>query len=142
MQETKFTFERREAILKDMESEIPYAIIAPKNGVSAKNMYRWLQVGNNHLDDGTDSEYAKFAMRVKAIEFTVLKKHLKAIEAKTERWQSRAWLLERRWWKYYSSSAAVVDFQERLEELAAEGKNIDAVRDDLQQVKEDIKQGL
>jgi NDP-sugar pyrophosphorylase family protein len=139
MQETKFVKERINAILEDMKTSIPYAIVAEKNGVAARTLFEWLARGRKELADNLDTNYARFAVDVKNIEFNVLKRHINEIENKADKWQANAWMLERRWQKYYSSSAALIEIERRITELEEQGQSVDISKEDLVKVKEDVR---
>lgn len=114
---SKFTPERRSAIIDAISHRIPYEMAAEANGISFETLYDWLRTGKEHRDQGIDSEYSNFSEALKKAEMTRVREHTDMIAAKPERWQADAWLLERRWHKYFSSNAAVSELNERLDKL-------------------------
>jgi len=112
-----FTPERRKAILLSISKRIPYEIAAESNGISERRLYEWLQKGRKDLDAGKDTEHAQFAQSIKKIEEEKMYEHLTMLQAMPERWQAHAWILERRWWKYFSPNAAIVEFNKQLERM-------------------------
>jgi len=125
---SKFTPERRAAILKDIGDRIPYEFAAEANGISEETLYDWLRSGKRDRDAGIDSEFAKFSEDLKAIERKKIRHHLEKIEQNPERWQADAWILERRWWKQFSPNAAVLDFNKRLERMENDDKEVPPVK--------------
>lgn len=113
----KFTHERRQAILQSISDRIPYELSAEANGICEDTLYNWINLGKEHLAAGIDSDYSIFVESIKKTEQIRIKNHLEIIADKPERWQADAWILERRWWKYYSSSAAIIEFNKKLDRL-------------------------
>lgn len=120
-QPDKLTPERAAAIIESISHCIPYEIAAEANGICEDTLYEWLLRGRNDLKKGVDSKYAQFSESIKRTEMAKIKENLDTIKDSPERWQARAWILERRWWKHFSPSAAVVDFNKRLEKMESEG---------------------
>jgi hypothetical protein len=120
----KFTPARRKAILTSISNRIPYELAAEANGICEDTLYEWLKIGRQHIAEGKDTDYADFSESIKKIEEERMLGHLNTING-AEAWQSQAWILERRWWKYFSSSAAVVEFNKRLDRMEKEEKGID-----------------
>ena len=114
---TKFTPERRAAILESIKARIPYQIAAEANGICEDTLYDWINHGIRDRKAGIDSDFARFSEDLKKIEQELIKKHLERIDYNEERWQAQAWILERRWWKHFSPNAAVLDFNKRLERM-------------------------
>ena len=125
--------ERIEGLINSISRGIPVPIAAPANGIGEATYYNWLVTGLNDLSNNIDSALSQFAQRVKSVQQAKIDRHMSAIDSKPERWQADAWILERSYWKYFSPSAAVVDFEKRLamiensklkEELQSEIKDI------------------
>jgi transposase len=117
----KFTPERRQAILDSIASYIPYELAANANGIGERTLYNWLLRGEEEEAQGIHSEYVQFWQDLKQVEQNKIKNNLEVIENKPERWQANAWILERRWWKWFSPNAAVVEFNRKLDELERQG---------------------
>jgi transposase-like protein len=124
---SKFTLERRQSILDAISNRIPYQLAAEANGISEETLHDWLRVGRRDLAKGEETEFSQFSENIKKIELEKMKEHLNSINTSPERWQAQAWILERRWWKYFSSSAAIIDFNKRLEQM--ENDNQGAIKD-------------
>lgn len=116
---SKFSPEICEAILHAVSKHVPYEIAATANGISERTFYEWLEIGDMDRDHGIDSDYAKFSQSIKATEQKKIIEHTEALEQSPERWQSKGWLLERRWWKHYGQNAPLVEMNKRLDEMAA-----------------------
>lgn len=116
----KFTLERRQAILESISNRIPYVLAAQANGISEETFYSWLRQGYIDQEQGIESDYAVFSESVKKTEQEKIEKHLECIDSMPERWQAQAWILERRWWKLFSSAAPVIEFEKRLSRMEEE----------------------
>lgn len=114
---SKFTPERRAAILADIADSIPYEYAAEANGISEKTLYLWLEQGRKDREAGIDSDFANFLQDIKKAELKRIKEHKDKINSGHDKWVCDAWMLERRWWKHYSKSAPILEFNERLKKL-------------------------
>lgn len=114
---SKFTKERTDAILKSISNRIPYELAAEANGICEDTLYEWIKLGRRASRAGIDNEYSKFSESLKKIEQEKIQQHLEMINNMPERWQAQAWILERRWWKYFSPNAAVVEFNKKLQAM-------------------------
>ncbi len=117
---TKFTPERRSAIIDAISHRIPYEYAALANGITEKTLYNWLDVAKHHLSIDIDSEYTTFLQDIKRAEMTRMREHSDMIAAKPERWQADAWLLERRWYKHYGPNAQVNEMNKKLDRINEE----------------------
>src|SRR3954470_7083138 len=93
---SKFTHDRRSAIIDAISHRIPYEYAAEANGICEDTLYEWLRIAKQHRKEGIDSEYTEFSEAIKRAEMTRMREHSDMIAAKPERWQADAWLLERR----------------------------------------------
>ncbi len=132
---TKFTPERRGAIIDAISHRVPYEMAAEANGISLDTLYEWLKIGNNHRDQNIDSDYTIFSEALKTAEMTKIRQHTDMIAAKPERWQADAWLLERRWYKYFGANAQLNEMNQKLDQL------LDGEPKNGQEAKEDDKEG-
>lgn len=114
---SKFTPERRGAIIDAISHRVPYEMAAEANGISLETLYAWLRTGKEHRDKNIESDYTIFSEALKRAEMTKVREHTDMIAAKPERWQADAWLLERRWHKYFGPNAQVNELNERLDKL-------------------------
>ena len=114
---SKFTPERRSAIIDAISHRIPYQYAAEANGISERTLYDWLNTAKVHELEGIDSDYTEFSQSIKRAEMTRMREHTDMIAAKPERWQADAWLLERRWPKHFGANAQVNELNQRLTNL-------------------------
>jgi len=114
---SKFTPERLGSIIDAISHRIPYEMAAEANGISGETLYAWLRIGKRHRDENIESAYSVFSEALKRAEMTKVREHTDMIAAKPERWQADAWLLERRWHKYFGPNAQVNELNERLDKL-------------------------
>jgi len=114
---SKFTPERRAAIVDDISKYVPYEIAAQANGISERRLYDWLELGRKDLEDDIDSDFSRFLQDIKEAEKKKIINNAKYIEDKEEKWQASGWLLERRHWKHFSNNAPLVELNRRLDEL-------------------------
>ncbi len=124
---SKFTEERRNSIVDAISHRIPYEMAAEANGISLETLYAWLRTGKEHRDQGIDSDYTIFSESLKRSEMQKVREHTDMIAAKPERWQADAWLLERRWHKYFSSNAQLGELNYKLDKLL-EGDKHEIIR--------------
>lgn len=120
---SKFTPERRAAIIDDIAHRIPYEMAAEANGITVSTLYDWLNTGKEHNSSGIISDYTIFSEGIKHAEKQRVREHCENIASKPERWQADAWLLERRWYKYFGPNAQLNELNERMSKLEEEGKN-------------------
>ncbi|HHF7341067.1 TPA: hypothetical protein ACPSKZ_000666 [Legionella anisa] len=114
---SKFTPERREAIIDAIRHRIPYEYAAEANGICEATLHDWLNTARIHRTQGIESDYTKFSEAIKRAEMERIREHTDNIAAKPERWQADAWLLERRWHKHYGSNANLNEMNQRLARL-------------------------
>lgn len=114
---SKFTPERRAAIIDAITHRIPYEYAAEANGIAEKTLYLWLETAKEHQDKGIESDYTVFLQDIKKAEMTRIREHADIISARPERWQADAWMLERRWHKHYGPNAQINELNQRLAKL-------------------------
>lgn len=114
---SKFTPERRSAIIDAISHRIPYEFAAEANGICEATLYEWIRTGHVHQAENNDSEYARFSQDIKKAESLKIRHHMDIIAERPERWQADAWLLERRWPKHYGANSQVNELNERLSKL-------------------------
>ncbi len=121
---SKFTPERRASIIDAISHRIPYEMAAEANGINVETLYDWLRTAKSQRDEGITSDYTVFSEGIKRAEMTRVREHTEIIAARPERWQADAWLLERRWHKYFGPNAQVNELNEKLDRLLnGESKN-------------------
>lgn len=111
------------AIVADIADEIPYEYAAEANGISERTLYVWLSQGREDRENNVDSLYSKLLHDIKKAERDRIKDHKENINAGSETWTCDAWMLERRWWKHYSKSAPILDFEARLKKMEEDKAN-------------------
>lgn len=114
---TKFTEERRNAIIDAISHRIPYQLAAEANGICEDTLYDWLNTAKAHQREGIDSDYTIFSEAIKRAEMNKVRQHSDIIADRPERWQADAWLLERRWPKHYGPNAQLNEMNQRLERI-------------------------
>ncbi len=114
---SKFTPERCGAIIDAISHRIPYEMAAEANGITGTTLYAWLKTGREHAEKGIDSPYSVFSEALKKAEMQKVREHTDMIAAKPERWQADAWLLERRWYKYFGANAQLNELNQKLDIL-------------------------
>ena len=120
---SKFTPERRKAILEDILHRIPYQLAAEANGICEETLYDWIKHGQADEAAGLDTDYAQFSKAIKRAEVLTMRGHLTKISDNVERWQADAWMLERRWYKHFGANAQVNELNARLDKLEQGEKN-------------------
>lgn len=111
---SKFTEERRTAIIDAIAHRIPYEYAAEANGICEATLYDWLNTARKHRQEGIESEYTVFSEGIKRAEMTRMREHADMIAAKPERWQADAWLLERRWPKHFGTQVLLKELNDRM----------------------------
>lgn len=114
---SKFTPERRASILNAISRRAPYEMAAEANGICEDTLYEWLRRGKQDLKLGIESDYAIFSEDLKRIDMEKALQHSDKIADNVDRWQADAWLLERRWHKYYSTNAGNIELNNKLDKL-------------------------
>ncbi len=114
---SKFTPERRAAIVKAIRSRVPYEYAAEGNGICEATLYVWLDIGKEHKSQGIDSDYTIFIEDIKRAEMERITEHNDNIASHVEKWQADAWILERRWHKHYGPNAQLNELNRRLSQL-------------------------
>ena len=116
---SKFTPDRRKAILHAISKHVPYEIAAKANGVSPRRFWEWKAMGEKDLDNEVDSDFAAFSQAINEIEQNKIISHSDIIERGPKNWQANAWLLERRWWQHFGVNAPLIEFKKQLDEMRA-----------------------
>ena len=114
---SKFTPERRAAIIDAIAHRIPYEYAAEANGICEETLYEWLRIARADYKNGIESEYTAFSEAIKRAEMQRIREHADIIAARPERWQADAWMLERRWNKHYGPNAQLNELNQRLSKL-------------------------
>lgn len=115
---SKFTPERCERIVSDISRRIPYELAAEANGICEATLYDWLNTGKVHQQEGLETDFSRFSESIKRAELNRVLEHTDMIAAKPERWQADAWLLERRWPKYFGNNVLLKELNERMNQMS------------------------
>ena len=113
----KFTPEIAKAIVNDISNRIPYALAAEANGICEDTLYEWINRGKRDKKEGIESGFATFSESIKKTELKKIREHMEVIAEREKNWQAHAWILERRWYKYFSPNAPILEFERRLKQL-------------------------
>ena len=116
---SKFTPERRAKIISDISKRIPYELAAEANGICEATLYDWLNTGKAHQLAGIESDYTAFSESIKRAELNRVLDHVDFICSSPERWQAHAWVLERRWPKYFGNNVLLKELNERMNLIGA-----------------------
>ncbi len=114
---SKFTPERRAAIVEAIRKRVPYEYAAEGNGICEATLYVWFDIGKDHKAQGIDSDYTTFIEDIKRAEMERIIEHNDNIAGHVDKWQSDAWILERRWYKHYSSNTQLNELNHRLSQI-------------------------
>jgi hypothetical protein len=114
---SKFTPERRAAIIDAISKRAPYEYAAEANGICEATLYIWMDIGREHKSQGITSEYTIFLEGIKNAELSRIVEHNEKIASNIKRWQADAWILERRWHKHYGANAQINELNQRLAQL-------------------------
>ena len=113
----KFDQPTTEAILQDLRDEVPYQYAAESNGVAFRTFTKWVEYGIRDLEEGKESNFAQFVLAVRQIEKERIKRHVKNIRSEQKSHRGSEWILERAFWKQFSSKAVEIDLNERISKL-------------------------
>ena len=123
----KYTPERLKGILDSISHRIPYELAAEANGIRECTLYAWINQGKEEKDKELDTPLAKFSEDIKRIEQKRMAGHLNKLKKNVKNWQADAWILERRWHKYFGSNVHLKEMEERIKKIEDKAKkdNVD-----------------
>lgn len=84
-------------LLEDSKKMIPLSFSANARGISSSTLYRWLDRGLKESDEGKTTDLSKFAMQMRSIDCENIESLLREVKEGCKLWQSKAWVLERRY---------------------------------------------
>lgn len=120
MPECKLTPKTAEKIIELIENNVPYEMAAWGAGICEKTLYVWLSKGKEDEKNKIKSAFSELLQGVKEAECKKIAQHLLAIQNQEKNWQSRAWILERRWRKQFGQDAGIIqELLEKQEKLEA-----------------------
>lgn len=114
---SKFTPERVKAILADIADHIPYKIAAESNGIADSTFYDWIYTGVGHFRDDIESDYTRMVESLRTIEKKKVKELVETVKKSGKGHKGAEWTLEHVFWKYFSSNAAIKEFDARLTKM-------------------------
>ena len=113
----KFDKPTSDAILKDIEDEVPYELACESNGVGYTTFRLWIANGARDVENGKNSYYAQFLKAIRDIQKKRVTKHLKNVKISEGGHKGAQWMLERAYWKYFSPNIADIELNERVQAL-------------------------
>jgi hypothetical protein len=116
-----FKPDRVEAIFNDIKEGVPYQIATVANGVHFRSWQRWVDKGLRDLLADEVTHHAEFVVALNKIESSYIKKRLLLIEEEKGN-RGAEWILERKFWKYFSPRAIDIEVNSRLEKLEDSSK--------------------
>lgn len=93
---TKFNSERAEKIIAAVSNFVPYSLAAESNGINRGTLADWINKGLEDLKEGKKTALSEFSSNLKKCECVAIIQLLDDIKMGVKSWQSRAWILERR----------------------------------------------
>lgn len=109
-----FTEERKEVIFNGLKKGMSYRLSSERAGVHLETFRGWVYQGLTDMLACLDTEYVKFVKDIREIEGSMVENCFNKL---LENGAGCQWILEKRFWKDYTSQAAIEDFDARLKEL-------------------------
>lgn len=127
---TKFDDKRIQLILNAISQHVPYRIAIQANGIGERTFYYWLKQGVEDLENGVDSNFSRFLKSLRKVEQEKIIEYIKNIKLSNKGHKGCQWILEHVFWKYFSSSAPLIELSEEMErfkrEISSKPQIIDA----------------
>ncbi|RDH39924.1 MAG: hypothetical protein CFE62_006505 [Candidatus Aquirickettsiella gammari] len=116
---SKFNPTLAKNIIEDIAQLVPYTITAKANQIDRSTLYDWINQGLADIQAGKNkTEFAQFSDAIKKSQCQSVKELLKDIKKGEKAWQSRAWLLERRFPMEFSLAAEeLAELKLQIEEI-------------------------
>ena len=116
---SKFNSTLTKNIIEDIAQLVPYTIAAKANQIDSSTLYDWINQGLADIQAGKNkTEFAQFSDAIKKSQCQSVKELLKDIKKGEKAWQSRAWLLERRFPMEFSLAAEeLAELKLQIEEI-------------------------
>ena len=128
MAEPKLTPEIQAELIKCIEAGMYYRLACDAVGIGNTTFYEWLKKGKLK---NADPMYKNFRNAVKKARGSCAGNALEMIKAHSvKEWTAAAWLLERRYRKYYGKDAKDLREVARLIRLLGKGDAIDEINDE------------
>jgi hypothetical protein len=94
---TKLTLEIAESMIPDLAALVPYSQVAEAHGIHRNTLREWIVKGLADLEKRkTKTIFAQLASTIKKNECATIRRLLEEIRQGEKGWQSRCWILERR----------------------------------------------
>jgi len=113
----KFSQPIAEGILKDVANGVPYKISCESFGISYSTFRNWLQNAARDQNEGKETIYTQFLSSLRNVQKNIITNHVSAISESDKGHKGKEWILERAYWQYFSSKAAEMELNERVEAL-------------------------
>ncbi|WP_010597635.1 helix-turn-helix domain-containing protein [Rickettsiella massiliensis] len=115
---TKFNKKRSDNIIEAIGNLVPYSVVAEANQIDRSTLYDWINKGFDDLKNGHRTAFAKFSYTLKKRECEAITSLLDDIKLGVKSWQSRAWLLERRFpMEFAIGSQELAQLKQELEDI-------------------------
>jgi hypothetical protein len=119
----KFSQPIADGIIKDIANGVPYKISCESFGISYSTFRSWLQNATRDQNEGKETIYTQFLSSLRNVQKNIISNHVSAISESDKGHKGKEWILERSYWQYFSSKAAEMELNERVEAL--EQKKVD-----------------
>ncbi len=116
---SKFNPTLAASIAEDIAQLVPYTIVAEAHQVDRKTLYNWINQGFKEIQEGKkNTKLAQFFNTIKKSQCIAVKELLNEIKKGEKGWQSRAWILERRFPLEFSSCAQeLLQMKEQIDHI-------------------------
>jgi hypothetical protein len=116
---SKFNQTLAKGIIEDIAQLVPYTIAAEAHQIDRSTLYDWINKGFADIQAGkTKTEFAQFSNAIKKSQCQAVKKLLEDIKKGEKGWQSRAWILERRFPLEFSTGAQeLLQMKEQIDNI-------------------------
>lgn len=124
---SKFNQTLAEGIIEDVSNLVPYAIAAEAHQIDRSTLRDWINKGFDDIKAGkTKTAFAQFSNAIKKSQCKAIKALLDDIKKGEKGWQSRAWLLERRFPMEFAIGAQeLAELKQQIEEIKSLVKSYD-----------------
>ncbi len=117
------TEERLQKIMEAIGNGVPYEIAAEANWISPRYLYECIAQGKVDLEHGDDTPKARLAQGIRDKELKDITSCLSDIREKEKSHKGAEWILERRFWKHFSSNVPTIELNEKMDRLEKELAN-------------------
>jgi len=115
---TVLTEKVQDIIIDSILNNLPYVKAFNLAGIGNKTFYNWKKRAEEEEERGEETIYTQLFHLIREAESKAIYGHLAAIKEGKTGWQSRSWILERRWREHFANdSYQLDDLRRQLEEL-------------------------